>query len=665
MTSGTRRRILVTSALPYANSSIHLGHLFETVQTDIWVRFQRLRGHEIYYVCADDTHGTPVMLKAGELGISPESLIASVNEEHRRDFARFQISFDNYYSTHSEENRLHLEKIYQKLREAGQIEVRSVTQLFDQKKGVFLSDRFIRGRCPRCGAEEQYGDNCEACGATYDARDLGNPRSTLSGDKPVEKASDHYFFQLSDFTDFLRDWTRSGSLHEQVANKLAEWLDTGLQDWDISRDAPYFGFEIPDAPGKYFYVWMDAPVGYLASFQQLCDREGISFDDFWRANSDCEVHHFIGKDIVNFHALFWPAVLKSAGLRTPSRVQVHGFVTVNGQKMSKSRGTFINADTYLQHLKPEYLRYYYATKLTPAVDDVDLNLDDFVQRVNSDLVGKLVNIASRCAGFLQKLSGGHLAAAVEDPELLAKLRAPKETIARLYEEAEFGKAVREIMALADESNRYIDAHKPWELIRREGSEERVLNICTTGINAFRLLLIYLKPVVPGLAEDAEEFLQVPALTWRDLDSDLLEHRINRFKPLLQRVDAEAVAAMVEASRAGKAETQMETVSIEDFAKLDLRVARIVAAELVEGADRLLRLELDLGEGRHRQVFSGIRAAYEPEQLPGRLTVAVANLAPRKMRFGISEGMVLAAGPGGGDIFLLQPDEGAEPGMKVS
>ena len=678
MTSSNPRRILVTSALPYANSSIHLGHLFEVVQTDIWVRFQRLRGHECYYVCADDTHGTPVMLKAEELGVSPESLIHSVNKEHQRDFQEFLISFDNYYTTHSEENRIHAEHIYRQLQEAGQIAVRSVKQLFDEQKGVFLADRFIRGDCPSCGADDQYGDNCEVCGATYEATDLGNPRSTLSGARPVERTSDHHFFQLSNHADFLKDWIRSGSLQEQVANKLTEWLNVGLKDWDISRDAPYFGFEIPDAPGKFFYVWMDAPVGYLASFQQLCEREGIAFDDFWHPDSDCEVHHFIGKDIINFHALFWPAILSCTGLRTPTSIHAHGFITVNGQKMSKSRGTFIDARTYLQHLRPEYLRYYYAARMTRTVDDIDLNLDDFVQRVNSDLVGKLVNIASRCAGFLHRLNRGRLAASIIHQEPLDKLRAAADTIADCYEQKEFGKAMREIMLQADQINRYIDTNKPWEAVRQAGNEADVLNVCTVGINAFRLLLIYLKPVLPKLTADAENFLQVSPLIWQDLHSDLLDHQIGNYKPLMQRVTDKSVAAIIETSRVevpgaaedtaatgARPEKQTDTISIDEFARLDLRVARILAADLIEGADRLLRLTLDLGNQETRTVFAGIRAAYDPEQLQGRLTVLVANLKPRKMRFGTSEGMVLAAGPGGKDIYLLQPDSGAEPGMQVS
>ncbi|XOV90696.1 MAG: methionine--tRNA ligase [Pseudomonadota bacterium] len=672
------REILVTSALPNANGSIHLGHLLEHIQTDIWARFQRMCGHRCTYVCADDTHGTAIMLKADEAGITPEALIAQIKAEHERDFRDFLISHDNYYSTHSPENEAYSSLIYTRLKEAGEIRSSSVDQLFDPEKNMFLADRFIVGACPRCKTEGQYGDNCEACGATYDATDLINPVSKLSGAKPVLRASTHFFFRLSNFTGFLREWTRSGTLHEQVANKLSEWLDAGLQDWDISRDAPYFGFQIPGEEGKYFYVWLDAPIGYMASFRNYCDRtDNINFDDYWEASSTREVHHFIGKDIVNFHALFWPAMLKVAGFRTPTRVHTHGFITVNGLKMSKSRGTFINARTYLDHLDPEYLRYYFATKLTSGIDDLDINLDDFVQRVNSDVVGKVVNIASRCAGFIHGKSDGLLSAAPTTP-LINEFLAAKDTLASCYEEGEFGRAIRDIMALADRANQYIDGHKPWVLAKEAGMETRVQQVCSDGLNLFRILIAYLKPVMPGLAARAEAFLAITPLTWEGIDSVLVAHRINRFTPLMKRIDPDDVARMIESSVEGPGSAaaappppnepaepaKTQEIEFADFAKVDLRIVRIIAAEAVEGADKLLRLTLDLGDER-RNVFAGIKSAYTPEDLVGKLTVMVANLKPRKMKFGMSEGMVLAAGPGGADIFLLEPDAGATPGMKVS
>ena len=695
-----KRRILVTSALPYANGSLHLGHLMEHIQTDIWVRFQRMRGHECIYVCADDTHGTGTMLQAEALGITPEALIEQVQAEHQEDFSRFGISHDNYHSTHSAENKTYSSLIYKRLVDKQQIQAKTVNQLYDPEKEMFLADRFIVGTCPRCRAEGQYGDNCEACGATYDATDLINPESKLSGTTPVLRESTHFFFALSNFTGYLKDWTRSGTLQEQVANKLSEWLDAGLQDWDISRDAPYFGFEIPGEPGKYFYVWMDAPVGYMASFQDYCNRmrdEGddkppgtIAFDDFWQADSSCELHHFIGKDIINFHALFWPAVLNAAGFRTPTRVHAHGFVTIDGVKMSKSRGTFVNARTYLDHLDPEYLRYYLAARMNGGVDDIDINLADFVQRVNADLVGKVVNIASRCAGFINKHFEGRLAPDADNP-LLQEFVQAGDSIAQHYENCDFSRAVREITALADKANQYIDERKPWQMIKALAQEEdaarqeNVQQVCSTGLNLYRLLVMYLKPIVPTLAKKSEAFLRIDPLAWVDLDKHLVDHRINRFKPLLTRLEAGKVAAMIAASAAPASDAstqddaltqdqptkgecnmseQIEEIEIGDFAKIDLRVVRILEAGQVEGADRLLRLTLDLGD-ETRHVFAGIKAAYQPQDLVGKLTVMVANLKPRKMKFGISEGMVLAAGPGGDDIYLLEPHEGARPGMKVS
>ena len=675
----SQRSILVTSALPNANGSIHLGHLLEHVQTDIWVRFQRLRGNRCTYVCADDTHGTAIMLRADELGVTPEDLIRDIKAEHEADFQDFLISHDNYYSTHSPENERYSKLIYERLRDQGQIAVRSVDQLYDPEQEMFLADRYIVGACPRCKTEGQYGDNCEACGATYDATDLINPRSVFSGAAPELRQSDHYFFTLSNFTDFLKEWTTSGTLQPQVANKLGEWLGEGLQDWDISRDAPYFGFEIPDAPGKYFYVWLDAPIGYMASFRHYCDRQGdIDFDAYWNADSEHEVHHFIGKDIVNFHALFWPAMLSCAGYRTPTQVHAHGFITVNGLKMSKSRGTFINARTYLDHLGPEYLRYYFAAKLNGSVDDIDINLEDFVLRVNSDLVGKVVNIASRCAGFINRGFGGKLGDSVE-MGLCEQLSAPAEAIAELFESGEYGKAVREIMALADLANQYINDEKPWELNKQEGQQARVQEVCATGLNLFRTLMIYLTPIIPELARQSEAFLNLPPQQWSDTQTPLTNHTINAFKPLLKRVEEATIEQLIAASaqpgadaavtdEASEAQSDLdpiaETIDYDDFAKVDLRIARIVDAAHVEGADKLLQLTVDIG-GEQRNIFAGIKSAYDPESLKGRLTVVVANLAPRKMHFGTSEGMMLAAGPGGGDLWLLSPDSGATPGLRVT
>ena len=667
------RRILVTSALPYANGPIHIGHLVEYIQTDIWVRFQKLRGHECHYLCADDAHGTPIMLRAEQDGVTPEQLIERVWREHRADFADFLIEFDNYYSTHSPECRHYAELIYRRLDEAGHISRRIITQAFDPEKQMFLPDRFIKGECPRCGASDQYGDSCENCGATYAPTDLKNPRSVLSGATPITKESLHFFFKLADFEAMLKDWIASGPIQPQMVNKLHEWFDAGLQEWDISRDAPYWGFEIPNAPGKYFYVWLDAPIGYMASFQNYCDRVGLRFDDFWSPDSAAEVYHFIGKDIAYFHILFWPAELTGAGFRKPTAVHCHGFLTVDGQKMSKSRGTFIKARTYLDHLPPEYLRYYFASKLGDGIDDLDLNFEDFTQRVNSDLVGKLVNIASRCAGFITRRFAGRLADRLTEPALYAEFAAG-DSIAQAYEGREFSRAMREIMALADRANQYIDEKKPWALAKQPGSETEVQAVCSMGLNLFRTLMIYLKPVLPGMAAEVEQFLQIPPLRWSDLSAPLLDHGIAEFKPLMQRVDMARITAMVEASREGSpaneeatcgplaAEPIAPAITIEDFVKVDLRVARIVRAEVMAGADKLLRLELDLG-GETRQVFAGIKSAYAPEDLPGRLTVMVANLAPRKMRFGVSEGMVLAAGDNDG-IYLLSPDSGAEPGMRV-
>ncbi|REL29793.1 methionine--tRNA ligase [Thalassotalea euphylliae] len=671
-----KRKILVTCALPYANGSIHLGHLLEHIQTDIWVRFQRMRGNETYFVCADDAHGTPIMLKAQELGITPEQMIDGVREEHMADFNDFLISFDNYHSTHSDENREFASEIYNKLNAAGHIKTRTISQLYDEEKGMFLPDRFVKGTCPKCKSEDENGDSCDNCGATYSPTEVINPRSVVSGSTPVLRDSEHYFFDLPAFEQMLKDWTTGGSLQEEMANKLNEWFESGLQQWDISRDAPYFGFEIPGAPGKFFYVWLDAPIGYMGSFKNLCDRENIDFDSYWNENSDAELYHFIGKDIIYFHSLFWPAMLEGAGYRKPTSVYAHGFVTVNGAKMSKSKGTFIKGRTYLDHLNPEYLRYYYAAKLTNRIDDLDLNLEDFAQRVNSDLVGKVVNIASRCASFITKRFDGMLSSNVEDQALADEVMAAGDKLAELYEGREFGKAMREIMALADKVNEYIAVKEPWQLVKDETKQQEVQDICSLGINLFRILMIYLKPVLPALAEKTQGFLN-DELVWDGHKALLKDHQINKFKALMQRIEMDKVNEMIEASKESLATEKAAPaptgpladdpiapeIQFDDFAKIDLRVAKIVKAEHVEKADKLLRLELDLG-GETRQVFAGIKSAYQPEDLEGKLTVMVANLAPRKMRFGMSEGMVLAAGPGGKDLWILNPEEGAQPGMRV-
>lgn len=672
------RHLLVTSALPYANGSIHLGHLVEYIQTDIWVRFQKMQGHRAIYVCADDAHGTPIMLRAQNEGITPEELIARTDREHRADFADFHIGFDNYHSTHSDENRKLAETIYTRLKEAGHIHSRIIKQAYDPKKEMFLPDRFIKGECPRCGAADQYGDNCEVCGATYSPTELKNPVSVISGATPIEKESEHFFFKLGDFESMLKKWTQGKHTQPEIGNKLNEWFEAGLQDWDISRDAPYFGFEIPDAPGKYFYVWLDAPIGYMASFKQYCDRHNLDFDTWWGKDSQYDVFHFIGKDIAYFHTLFWPAMLAGSGFRTPTAVFCHGFLTVNGQKMSKSRGTFITARTYLDQLNPEYLRYYFAAKLGNGIDDIDLNMDDFQQRVNSDLVGKVVNIASRCAGFINKKFAGKLSDNCAEPDLYARFAEARYRIAELYEDREFSHAVREIMTLADHANQYIDTQKPWVLAKEAGKEQEVQNVCSVGLNLFRVLVTYLKPVLPKLAQDAEAFLNIDPLMWDDVSTPLIGHTINKFKPLMTRVEKDKVDAMLEASKENLQATQVtapqaaaatyidpqvEQIEFDDFAKVDLRIARIVKAEHVEGADKLLRLTLDIGN-ETRNVFAGIKSAYQPEDLEGKLTVMVANLKPRKMRFGVSEGMVLAAGPGGKDLYVLHPDDGAQPGMRV-
>jgi len=661
------RRILVTSALPYANGPTHLGHMTETIQCDIWVRAMKLAGHEVVYVCADDTHGTPIMLKAEAEGITPEALIGKVGAERRADFAAFGIGFDNYYTTHSEENRRLTVRMYEALVKAGHITRRSVRQAFDEKAGMFLPDRYVKGTCPRCATPDQYGDSCENCGATYSPSDLVDPLSVVSGTRPVERESEHIFFRLGNFEAMLRQWTRSGALQDAVANKLDEWFDAGLRDWDVSRDAPYFGIEIPDAPGKYFYVWLDAPVGYMASFQNHCSRHGLDFEAWWKPGSDSELHHFIGKDILYFHSLFWPATLEGAGFRKPTAVHAHGFLTVNGEKMSKSRGTFVTARRYLDHLPPDYFRYFLAAKLGPGLEDIDMNLEEFATRINSDLVGKLVNIASRCASFIHRGYGGMLAAELPEPGLYREFVDAGAGIVEAWESLEFAAAVREVMALADRANLYIDRQKPWLAAKDPARAAEVQAVCTQGINLFRALMAYLKPVLPATAERAEAFLGSGVAHWRDVETPLLGARINEYQPLATRVDAANVQKLLEmpmpTTETPAAIAAPAQITPEDFQRIDLRVARVETAEFVEGADRLLKLGVDLG-GERRTVFAGIRGAYEPAALVGRHIVVVANLKPKKMRFGTSEGMALAAS-GDEGLFLLSPDAGARAGMKVS
>lgn len=673
-----KRRILVTCALPYANGAIHLGHMLEHIQADVWVRYQRMRGHEIYFICADDAHGTPIMLKAEQLGITPEQLIASVKQEHKRDFAGFNISFDNYHSTHSPENRELSELIYQRLQNHGYIKTKIISQLFDPEKQMFLPDRFVKGTCPKCKSPDQYGDNCEVCSATYSPIELINPKSVISGATPIIKDSEHYFFDLPEFKSMLQEWIRSGSLQEQVANKMQEWFESGLQPWDISRDAPYFGFEIPGVPCKYFYVWLDAPIGYMGSFKNYCDHRGtISFDDFWQKDSSTELYHFIGKDIVYFHSLFWPAMLEGSDHRKPTNIFVHGYVTVDGAKMSKSRGTFIQANTYLKYLDPDCLRYYYAAKSSAAIDDIDLSLEDFVQRVNSDIVNKVVNIASRCAGFIHKRFDGKLSQYILDQDLYDMFIAKASIIGEHYEARELGKAIREIMALADEANRFIDEKAPWIVAKQADQEQLLQDICSMGINLFRVIMTYLTPVIPSLSQRSEEFLNT-TLQWDTLDQPLVNHTINKFKTLFSRIEMSNIEKMIEETKTllntitqptGAIAEQpiADIINFDVFAKVDLRVALIKEAKLVEGSDKLLQLTLDL-DGEIRNVFSGIRSAYpDPSQLEGKLTVMVANLAPRKMRFGVSQGMVLCASgtQDNAGLYLLSPDSGAKPGMKIS
>ena len=677
-----KRRILVTSALPYANGALHLGHMVEYIQTDIWVRFQQLRGHECHYVCADDAHGTAIMLRAEKEGITAQQLIDRTKAAHHRDFSAFLVDHHQFHSTHSEENRCYTADIYHTLNAGGAILQKTISQAYDPVKNIFLPDRFVKGVCPRCGAKDQYGDNCEVCGATYSPTDLIDPYSVLSGARPVEKESVHYFFDLPRFEGFLRGWLANADLQQAMRNKLDEWFAAGLQPWDISRDAPYWGFEIPGAPGKYFYVWLDAPIGYMGSFKALCEREGLSFDAFWKEGNDTELYHFIGKDIAYFHMLFWPAILEAAGYRKPSGVFCHGFLTVNGEKMSKSRGTFIKAETYLKHLRPEYLRYYFASKLSARVEDIDLNLADFRQKVNSDLIGKLVNIASRCAPFLKKQADNRLAGELQDRRLFDRVADRGDAIAALYEAREYGQAMREIMKLADAANQYVDTEKPWVRAKEKGHEKTIQAIATVALNVFRQLIVYLKPVLPQVAEDSETFLKIAPLVWADAKRPLLDHRIDDFRAMIRRIEEKALDAIIAESgedlqgaspSGGKAEgTEEKTtakpgkteITIEDFAKMDLRVAKVLSCESVAAADKLLKFKLDVGELGQRQVFSGIKTFHRPEEMQGRLVVYIANLKPRKMRFGTSEGMILSASDGK-DLQVLLAGGRAKAGMAIA
>lgn len=684
MSTPVQREILVTSALPYANGSLHLGHMLEYVQSDIWVRFQQMRGHTCYHICGSDAHGTPIMLQAEKLNITPEALVSKINLEHKKDLEDFHIALDHFYTTHSPENESLATSIYQKLKIKGDIAVRTIAQAYDPIKNMFLPDRYVKGSCPKCQAPDQYGDSCEQCGAHYAPTDLKNAISTVSGAPPILKESEHYFFKLDQYTEFLKTWTQTSQLQAQIIHKLDEWFTAGLKEWDISRDAPYFGFKIPDTTNKYFYVWLDAPIGYMASFKNYIDtnpHKGIDFNHYWgqsdAAKHPTELYHFIGKDIMYFHTLFWPAILHGSNYRTPTAIFAHGFLTINGQKMSKSRGTFITARQYLDHLDPEYIRYYFAAKLSDGVEDLDLNFEDFTARVNSDLVGKFVNIASRCSGFIHKHFEGTLANTLSEPNLFAQFTNQSESIAQAFETRQYSKAIREIMSLTDEANRYIDEQKPWLLIKDPATMSAAQDACTMGLNLFKILTGYLKPILPITAHNAENFLNIPALQWDTLKSPLLNHSINVFKSLKQRIEPHKITEMYQPSMiinnenpqtpvSSSIEPIFSTIEYDDFAKIDLRIVKIIKAEAVEGAEKLLKLTLDLGPelGPARQVFAGIKSAYEPKDLEGKLTVMVANLAPRKMRFGLSEGMVLAAGPGGKDLWILHPQDGAQPGMRV-
>ncbi len=669
----TKRKLLVTQALPYANGTPHLGHMVGMIQTDIWVRLHKMLGHDCLFVCGSDSHGTPIMIQSEKMGLTPEAMITQIEAQQKQDFADFHIDFDNYHTTHSVENKALVEEIFRRHQAKGNITKRVIKQLYDPVKNMFLPDRYIKGECPSCGAKDQYGDNCEVCSTTYLPTDLKNPYSTLSGSNPIEKESEHYFFKLQNYEEFLKNWTQSeGHLNEQVTNKLGEWFKTGLKEWDISRDAPYFGFKIPGEENKYFYVWLDAPIGYIASFKNLCDKQkNLNFAEYWDTNSTTELYHFIGKDIIYFHALFWPAILYGANFRTPTKIFVNGYLTINGQKMSKSRGTFIKARTYLEHLQPEYLRYYFAAKLSDRIEDLDINFDDFMQRINADLVGKFINIASRCANFLTKNFAGELSKTCSAPELFAEFSAAGDEIKTKFEALEYSQAIRKIMSLADRANQYIDEKKPWTLAKLGPTQAEVQAVCSTGINLFRLLMIYLKPVLPETAKKVEAFLNIKPLQWDDKNQPLVNHQIDEFQPLMNRIDSKQIEGLKMAAQEDitnssttppVTEAKNDCITMDEFSKIDLRVAKIIEAEAVEGADKLLRLKVEMGE-QTKQIFAGIKSAYSPEELIGRHVVIVANLTPRKMRFGISEGMVLAAG-GDGELFVITPDDGAKSGMKV-
>lgn len=670
MSKSTGRQILVTSALYYANGSLHLGHILETIQSDIWVRFQRHIGNRCIHISGSDAHGTPIMLQAEKRKMSPEKMVQEIHLEHKQEFSEFHIAFDNFYTTHSEENKQLSELIYERLKAKGDIETKTITQAYDAEKQMFLPDRYVKGECPKCKAKDQYGDSCEVCGATYSPTELINPISVVSGTKPIEKQSEHYFFKLENYADLLKSWTKEGHLQPQIVNKLDEWFSAGLRQWDITRDGPYFGFPIPGTTNKFFYVWLDAPIGYMASFKEWCQRhDAKDFDAFWQKDSKHELYHFIGKDIVYFHALFWPAMLAGSQFRMPTSICAHGFLTVNGQKMSKSRGTFITGRNYLNHLKPEYLRYYLAAKLSDGVDDIDLNFDDFTARVNADLIGKYVNIASRCASFITKFFNGKLSNELMNQDLMAKFLEKSESIQEGFESRQYHKAIREIMALADLANQFVDENKPWELAKSPENLPKVQMVCTTALNLFRILTIYLKPVLPIVAQQVEKFLNVQPFTWQDMQQPLLGTTINTYEPLMMRVDPKQVEALLEQGKKmqettteAKAE-QTNHISIDDFSKVDLRIVKIVNAESVEGADKLVKLTVSLGDSE-RTIFAGIKAAFKPEDLIGKMTIIVANLAPRKMRFGLSEGMVIVAGGEDGQLFLLEPQAGAQPGMRV-
>ena len=660
-----KRNMIVTSALPYANGSIHMGHLVEYIQTDIWVRYQKLKGHNCYYICAADAHGTPIMIKADEEGIKPEDLVKRISKEQYNDLNDFGVNFDNFYSTHSPENKKLAEDIFKTLKKNNHIYTKEIEQAYDEEKKMFLPDRFIKGVCPKCKSEDQYGDACENCGATYNPNELIDPFSTLSSSKPVWKKSKHYFFKLNNFEKSLKEWIKQSNLHKSISNKLSEWFEAGLQDWDISRDEPYFGFKIPGESKKYFYVWLDAPIGYLASFLNFAEKNQIEYDSYFNSESEYELFHFIGKDIVYFHTLFWPAVLEGANIRKPTSVFAHGFLTINGKKMSKSRGTFINAKTYLNLLDPSFIRYYYAAKLGPSMEDIDLNTGDFVARVNSDLIGKLINIASRCSGFINKQFNNELSETLDDFDLYNQFIEKSEDISNHFENREYSKAMREIMLLADSANRYIEEKKPWVMIKNTDQRDEVQKVCTQGINLFRILMIYLSPVIPKISDGVVELLNEKKWKWNDISQPLLGTKIKKFKPLLTRIENEKVEKMMVSSSDDKKNNSSNgsNITIDDFLKIDLRVGLITQAEEIEEADKLLKLNIDL-DGESRTIFAGIKSAYKTNELIGRQVVVAANLAPRKMRFGVSEGMVLAAGPGGEDIFLLSVDEGAKPGMKI-